>query len=181
MFEHKIDNDVSLRMFTEDDAEEYYQLITNSKLHLKQWITWVESVESEEDTNESLKLRIEGLVRNGGYPTWFAIIYKGKMAGTIGFNEIDKFNGVGELGYWLGKDFQGKGVMSRAFKTIIDYGFKELSLNRIEVYIAAGNERSRALAEHFGFLEEGRIRQKEWLNDHYEDQIIYGILAKDWK
>lgn len=181
MFEYKIDNDVSLRMFTEDDAEEYYHLIVDSKQHLKQWITWVEAVESQNDTNESLKQRIEGLVENGGYPKWFAIIYKGRIAGTIGFNEVDKFNNVGELGYWLGRGFQGKGVISRAFKTVIDYGFKELSLNRIEVYIAAGNERSRAIPEKFGFIEEGRIRKTEWLNDHYEDQIIYGILAEEWK
>ncbi|RLL48306.1 N-acetyltransferase [Oceanobacillus piezotolerans] len=178
MSEHIIDNDVSLRMFTEDDAEEYYHLIINSKEHLKRWIAWVGSVENEEDTNISLKLRMEEVVENS--PKWFAINYKGKMAGTIGFNEVDTVNRVGELGYWLGKDFQGKGIMLKACKAILDYGFKELSLNRIEVYIAVGNERSRALPEQLGFLEEGRIRQAEWIRDRYEDQVIYGILAKEW-
>lgn len=168
-------------MFTEDDREEFYNLIIDSKTHLKKWITWVDTVESKEDAGESLKLRIEGLVESGGYPMWFAIIYKGKVAGTIGFNDIDKTNRVGELGYWLGKDFQRKGIMSRAFKAVINYGFKELGLNRIEAYIAAGNERSKALPNRFGFLEEGRIGQGEWLYDHYEDEIVYGLLAEDWE
>ncbi|WP_228409458.1 GNAT family N-acetyltransferase [Radiobacillus deserti] len=178
---HIIDEEVSLRMFTEDDIEEFYNLLNNSKQHLKKWITWVDSVKNKEDAGKSIKLKIEGLVENGGYPTWFAIINEGKIAGTIGFNDIDKTNRVGELGYWLGKNFQQKGIMSRAFKAVIDYGFTELGLNRIEVYIAAGNRRSRALPERFGFLKEGIIRQAEWLYNHFEDEIIYGLLAEDWK
>ncbi|MGW6384808.1 GNAT family N-acetyltransferase [Peribacillus butanolivorans] len=53
--------------------------------------------------------------------------------------------------------------MTKAFKTFIDYGFRELGLNRIEVNIAVENKRSRALAERQGFIEEGRLRQAEWL------------------
>ncbi|WP_254901210.1 GNAT family N-acetyltransferase [Tuberibacillus sp. Marseille-P3662] len=108
MFKHIIDEDVALRLFTQDDTEEFYNLLIHSKLHLKRWMTWVDSIKSEEDAGESLKMRIEGLVESGGYPQWFAIIYKGRIAGTIGFNDIDKMNSVGELGYWLGKDFQKK-------------------------------------------------------------------------
>ena len=78
MISHEIDQEVSLRLFTEDDEEEFYQLIMNSKEHLKPWITWIDSVNSQEDTNASLTLRIEALVENGGYPMWFAIIYKGR-------------------------------------------------------------------------------------------------------
>ncbi|PQD95643.1 GNAT family N-acetyltransferase [Pradoshia eiseniae] len=181
MISHMIDQEVSLRLFTEDDEEEFHQLIMNSKEHLKTWITWIDTVHSQEDTNESLTLRIALLAENGGYPMWFAILYNGRMAGTIGFNEVDKTNRAGEIGYWLGNEFQGKGIMSKSFKAVIDYGFQQLKLNRIEAFIAAGNERSRALPEKFGFKEEGRIRQAEWLYDHYEDQIIYGLLAEDWK
>ncbi|MDY0393932.1 GNAT family protein [Virgibacillus halophilus] len=77
--------------------------------------------------------------------------------------------------------FNEKGIMSRAFKEILDYGFKNLELNRMEAYVADGNLKSKALPKRFGFLEEGKIRQAEWLYDHYEDEIIYGLLAKDWK
>ncbi|WP_245799234.1 GNAT family N-acetyltransferase [Virgibacillus siamensis] len=181
VLKHIIDEEVSLRMFTEDDLEEFYNLIFNSKIHLKKWVTWVDSVEKQEDAEESLKLRIEALLESGGYPMWFAVIYKGEIAGTIGFNDIDKTNRVGEeLGYWLGEKFQRKGIMLRAFKAVINYGFKDLGLNKIEAYIAAGNGRSKALPERFGFLEEGRIRQAEWLYDHYEDEIIYGLLAEEY-
>ncbi|MDY0393933.1 GNAT family N-acetyltransferase [Virgibacillus halophilus] len=108
MFEHKVDEEVSLRLFTNNDSEEFYALVMNSKEHLQKWLTWVASVESKDDTDKSLKLRIESLVENNGFPMWFAIIFKDKLAGTIGFNDIDRSNSVGEVGYFLGEPFQRK-------------------------------------------------------------------------
>ncbi|WP_377954695.1 GNAT family N-acetyltransferase [Arthrobacter sp. NPDC057013] len=103
------------------------------------------------------------------------------MVGTIGFNDINKTNKIGTIGYWLGENFQGKGIMSKAFKSVIDYGFKDLGLNKIEVSVAVGNKKSRALPKQFGFILEGEIRQAEWLYDHYVDHVIYGLLSNEWK
>ncbi|MGG0849133.1 GNAT family N-acetyltransferase [Peribacillus simplex] len=86
-------------------------------------------------------------IETGGYPQSVAIIYRGEIAGTIGFNEINKASNIGCIGYWLGEGFQGNGIMTKAFKTFIDYGFRELGLNPIEVSIAVENKKSRALAE----------------------------------
>ncbi|WP_338048384.1 GNAT family protein [Paraliobacillus sediminis] len=71
--------------------------------------------------------------------------------------------------------------MSRAFKTIIDYGFNDLGLNKIEVNVATENNKSRVLPERFCFKEEGKLRQAEWLYDHYVDHVIYGLLAEEYK
>ncbi|MFD1777211.1 GNAT family N-acetyltransferase [Fredinandcohnia salidurans] len=70
--------------------------------------------------------------------------------------------------------------MTKTLKSYVDYGFRELGLNRIEVSIAAENKRSRTLVERVGFVEEGKLRQAEWLYDHYVDHIIYSTLAKVW-
>lgn len=176
----KIDDEVSLRMFNEEDAEEFYILTINSKPYLKKWLGWLDHIKRVEDTAANIKARLEGMAENGGYPKSFAIIYRGKIAGTVGFNEIIKTNRVGVIGYWLGEAFQGKGIMTRALKAFIDYGFKELGLNRIEISAAVENKKSRALPERLGFTEEGRIRQAEWLYDHFVDHVIYGLLAEEW-
>jgi ribosomal-protein-serine acetyltransferase len=178
---HKIDKDISLRLFNEGDAEEFYNLTISSKPYLKEWLGWLDYIESVEDTAENIKGRLKAFVENGGHPKSFAIIYKGDIAGTIGFNDINKTNKIGVVGYWLGEKFQGKGIMTRAFETLINYGFKELGLNRIEVSVATENHKSRALPERLGFTEEGKLRQAEWLYDHYVDHVIYGLLAEDWK
>ncbi|PJN51980.1 GNAT family N-acetyltransferase [Bacillus mycoides] len=181
MLIHKIDEEVSLRMFNEGDAEEFYNLIISSKSYLKEWLGWIDYIESPEDTVKNIKARLKEFMENGGYPKSFAIIYKGGIAGTIGFNDINKANKIGIVGYWLGENFQGKGIMTKALKTLIDYGFKELALNKIEISIAVENKKSRALPERFGFVEEGKLRQAEWLYDHYVDHVVYGLLAAEWK
>ncbi|BCC13986.1 ribosomal-protein-serine acetyltransferase [Bacillus cereus] len=181
MLIHKIDEEISLRMFNEGDSEEFYDLIISSKTYLKEWLGWLDYIESVEDTAQNIKARLKAFAENGGYPQSFAIIYKGDIAGTTGFNDINKTNKIGIVGYWLGEKFQGKGIMTKAFKTLIDYGFKELGLNRIEVSVAVENKKSRALPEGFGFVEEGKVRQAERLYDHYVDHVIYGLLATEWK
>jgi ribosomal-protein-serine acetyltransferase len=177
---HKIDEEVSLRMFNEGDAEEFYKLTISSKAYLKEWLGWLDYIESEEDTIGTIKSRLKAFVENGGHPQSFAIIYKGKIVGTIDF-DVNKKNKIGIVGYWLGEQFLGKGIMTRAFESLINYGFKDLGLNKIEVSAAVKNLKSRALPERFGFTEEGKIRQAEWLYDHYVDHIIYGLLAEEWK
>lgn len=176
MLIHKIDEEVSLRMFHEGDAEEFYHLIMNSKLYLKEWLGWLDYIKSVEDTRKNIKERLKDFVENGGYPKSFAIIYKGSIAGTIGFNEINKMNKTGTVGYWLGENFQRNGIMTKALQALIDYGFKELGLHKIEIRVATENKKSRALPERFGFVEEGKIKQAEWLYDHYVDHVVYGLL-----
>ncbi|WP_114571273.1 GNAT family N-acetyltransferase [Exiguobacterium flavidum] len=181
MLVHKIDEEVSLRMLNQSDAEEFYNLTISSKTYLKEWLGWLDYIETVEDTAQNISARLKAFAENGGHPKSFAIIHNGEIAGTIGFNDLDKNNKIGVVGYWLGENFQGKGIMSRAFEAIIDYGFKELDLNRIEVSVATENIKSRALPERFGFTEEGKLRQAEWLHDRYVDHVVYGLLAEEWR
>lgn len=180
MLTYRIDEEVSLRLFKEDDAEEFYKLTIESKPYLKEWLGWLDNIKSLEDSANNIKSRIKALVENGGYPKSFAIIYKGEIAGTIGFNDLNEINRTGVVGYWLGEKFQGKGIMTKAFRALIEYGFTELKLNRIEVSVAINNQKSRALPERFGFTKEGELRQAEWLYDHFVDHTIYGLLAEEW-
>ena len=181
MFVYKIDEELSLRLFNEKDATEFFQLTIQSKEYLKEWLGWLDYTNEEEDSLAFIKATLNGVKETGGYPKTTAIIYKGKIAGIIGFNEISRLHKIGVMGYWLGQQFQGKGIMMRACKAYIKYGFHELDLNRIEIRVAEKNKKSRAIPEKLGFQEEGKIRQAEWLYDHYVDHVIYGLLAEEWK
>ncbi|WP_342770185.1 GNAT family protein [Oceanobacillus chungangensis] len=103
------------------------------------------------------------------------------MSRKAGFNSLDFRNKIGHIGYWLAKDYQGKGIMSRVARALTEYAFHELDLNRVEIRAAYENLRSRAIPKRLGFVEEGKIRQAEWLYDHYVDHVIYGMLASDWE
>jgi ribosomal-protein-serine acetyltransferase len=85
------------------------------------------------------------------------------------------------IGYWLGKDFQKNGVMSRSVKYLINYAFDKLKMHRIDIAAATENMKSRKIPEKFGFTQEGVSRESEWLNDHYVDNVWYGLLENEWK
>jgi ribosomal-protein-serine acetyltransferase len=180
MFFYKIDENISLRLLNVGDSEELFNLTINSKDYLKEWLGWLDYTNKVEDTTEFIQATLKGVMETGGYPKSAAILYQGRIAGTIGFNEINKLHKIGVMGYWLGKEFQGNGIMTKACKGFIDYGFNELNLNRIEIRVAEENRKSRAIPERLGFTEEGKIRQAEWLYDHYVNHIIYGLLADEW-
>ena len=181
MLTYEINEDLYLRMFTLDDAEEFYNLTVESKTFLKEWLGWLDNINSVEDTVKNIQTRFTELADNNGYPKSFAIIHKGQIAGTIGYNTIDNRNRVGIIGYWIGEKYKGQGIMSQSFEAMIDYGFNTLNLNRIEVRAAAGNIKSRALPERFSFHHEGTIRDAEWLYDHYVDHAVYGLLKVEWE
>jgi ribosomal-protein-serine acetyltransferase len=180
MFLYKIDENIALRSLNVNDSEDLFHLTINSKDYLKEWLGWLDYTNQVEDTRDFIQATLKGFIETGGYPKSAAILYQGRIAGTIGFNEINKLHKIGVMGYWLGEGFQGKGIMTKACKAFIEYGFNELNLNRIEIRVAEENRKSRAIPERLGFIEEGKSRQAEWLYDHYVDHIIYGLLADEW-
>ena len=86
-----------------------------------------------------------------------------------------------EIGYWLDKDLQGRGIITRAARALTTYAITELGLNKVEIHAAAGNTASRAVPERLGFTQEGIIRQSEWLNGQAHDLVVYGMVAGEWQ
>ena len=109
------------------------------------------------------------------------IRYRGQVAGTIGCHALGHLNHSAEIGYWLGKAFEGKGIMTRACKALVSYAFKDLQMNRIQIRCATGNVRSCAIPQRLGFTREGVMRQSEWLYDHFVDLVLYSMLADEWR
>jgi hypothetical protein len=52
---------------------------------------------------------------------------------------------------------------------------------RVEIRAAPENARSRAIPERLGFTQEGTLRQVECVGDRYLDNVVYAMLAEDWK
>ncbi|WP_409294119.1 GNAT family N-acetyltransferase [Peribacillus sp. SCS-26] len=179
MFIHKIDDELSLKVLEEKDAEKLFALTDRSRDYLKKWLPWLDFTRNVEDSREFIRTGLQGFADNRSLTT--AILYKEQMAGTAGFHHFDWTHRTTSMGYWLGQEFQGKGIMTRVAGALTQYAFGELGLNRVEIRAAYGNRKSRAIPERLGFMEEGRIRQAEWLYDHYVDHAVYGMLAEDWK
>jgi ribosomal-protein-serine acetyltransferase len=99
---------------------------------------------------------------------------------VAGFNNINWSNKTAYIGYWLGEEFQGKGIITKVAKDLTNYAFNHLNLYKVEIRAAVENKKSRCIPERLGFINEGIIRQSEWLYDHYVDTVVYGILNQEW-
>lgn len=175
MFTLKVDENIELRMIESRDAEELNALIEESKAHIKQWSAWLKDDRSIENTRAFIKRNLEQFADGEGFAV--AIFYQNKIAGQIEYNYIDLKNRKTEIGYWLGESFQGKGLVTKSCRVLIDYAFDELKLNRVELRCAVENLKSRKIAENLGFKNEGTIRQAELIHGKFFDFVIYGLLA----
>jgi ribosomal-protein-serine acetyltransferase len=179
MFSYKIDDETELRLIEPRHAEELDALIEGSHAHIKEWSAWLKDDRSIENTHEFIRSNLKRFAENQGFGV--GIWYRGTMAGQIEYNYFDWLNRKTELGYWLGQSFQGKGLITKSCRVLIDHAFNELKLNRVDMHCAVENGRSRKIPERLGFKEEGIIRQAGWLHDHFVDYIIYAMLASEWQ
>ena len=178
MFVHKVDEEVSLRLIDLNDAERVFELTDTSRSYLKEWLPWLDFTNSEEDTKKFIQGCLKGYADSKSLTT--VILFKGEVVGIAGFNSISSSNKTASIGYWLGKGYQGNGIVTKVAKALTDYAFEYLKLNKVEIRAAVKNKKSRSIPERLGFVHEGTIRQAEWLYDHYVDHAVYGVLAREW-
>lgn len=135
-------------------------------------------------TSEKVENWIENhaaLIENGeAYP--LAVILKDEMQliGTMTIR-IDKTHNKGELAYWVGKEFWGKGFATEASKMMIEFGFNDLNLNRIWAPVMSKNKASGKVMEKVGLRYEGTLKQDVLRWNKYEDIDVYGLLKDDYE
>lgn len=111
-----------------------------------------------------------------------AIECGGRAVGSIGlFRGEDVYRKSAELGYWLGRAFWGRGVMTRAARLICSEGFRTWDVARIYAEPYAVNTGSRRVLEKAGFTLEGTLRNSVFKNGRLMDSCIYGLLREEAK
>lgn len=178
MYIQEVDEQMTLRMLTSRDAKPLFHLIENSRAYLEKWLPWLNDSKSLTDVEKSIK---DSFYTYANQQELRAGIFINEvLVGIVSFNEFDWRNNIGYVGYWLAKEHQGQGIMIRAVSALIDYGFTELNLNKIDIRTASENKKSQAIPNRLNFKQEGYLRQAEWLYNHYVDHIVFGMLKDEW-
>jgi len=166
-----------LRPLRETDAEALFAIFSDARV-MRYWSTppWT-SLQPAQDmiaadlaqtTRDHLRLGIE-LVKNGLF------------LGTCSLFSINCTCRRAEVGYGLGSFAWGQGYMHEALRTLLDFGFGELDLNRIEADIDPRNGASARTLERLGFTREGYLRERWIVGDEVSDTAIYGLLRREWR
>lgn len=175
MFQYRVDEDTELRRLEERHAEALLALIERNRERHYEIPQLYTLAEARDYIGRDLALFAEN--KGLGVGIW----YRGSFAGAVRYHEIDWRERSTELGYWLGADFEGRGLMTKACAVLIERAFKELGLTRVLISCAAENERSRAVAVRLGFTEEGDRPPAEMVAGRFVEQVAYVLLAHEWR
>ncbi|MEM6429737.1 MAG: GNAT family protein [Deinococcota bacterium] len=184
-FQLRVDDELSLVLLEPHLAEELYTLVDANRDHLRAWLPWVDAQTSAEDSKAFILNSLQVFARREGVST--GMLYKGQLVGTLGSHDHDNNVKSAEIGYWINREFQGQGIVSRGCKALCRYLFEVRDLNRLMIRCATGNAKSCAIPERLGFIREGVLRQcAVGLGDAPSapeilyDMVIYGLLRAEY-
>lgn len=172
-----LDSGLSLELIEERHATFIFEMVNSNREYLRSWLSFVDKMQSLEFAENFVKGTMQRNLQGLEYA--FIIIENEVMVGRVGVYKIDTQNKIGEIGYWIIENKQGKGIITRACRAMIDFCFNLLQLNRIEIKCGVGNTRSMAIAERLDFTLEGIIRQGELLYEQFIDLNLYSLLKTE--
>jgi len=174
MNEWSVRENVKLRLVVPDDAESLYEQIEKTRPQLAKYMPWGDATKSVADERKFLEYC---QVQMEDQKLWNAsIIIDGKPVGMIDLHNIDFDNKHAEIGYWLGGEFQGNGVMTDCLNKILAVGFDELGLHKIKLLAEEVNLASNAVAKKAGFVLEGQLKDEIYSDGKFHDANLYAIV-----
>ncbi len=178
MFSIEVNHYITLRLFMKRDAEDLFQLVQKTKDDLRRWMPWADHVKSTEDYLKIIPQWLNEFASDTSLH--MGIFVKGQLAGVVGFHLLDHTHQKTSIGYWLGKEYRGKGIMTTVVRKMVELAFHEFGMNRVEICCAVENLKSQAIPERLGFSKEGILRSYQKIGDRFVDHVVYSILKKDW-
>ncbi len=168
---------LTLRAMRVADAPDMYDYAHREDI--TRYLTW-EPHMSLTETRDYLTY-VGQRYRTGDFYDW-AVISRAddRMIGTCGFTSFNCPSDVGEIGYVLHPDYHGKGLATEAVRAVMAFGFRELSLHRIEAHFMEGNDASRRLMERVGMQFEGYAREAMRIKGRYCTIGTCAILAHEF-
>ena len=166
-----------LRPFVLEDAEAMYRNWASDP-EVTKFLSWrhYESV----DTAHAILAQWTEQYKNPDWYQW-AIELKelGEPIGSISVVNHDDRVRMAEIGFCIGKNWWGQGIMTEAMKAVMDYLFDEVGFQRIEAGHDPNNPASGAVQRKCGLKYEGTFRRRILSNQGITDVAWYGILKED--
>jgi ribosomal-protein-serine acetyltransferase len=170
---------LQLRALRRGDLDALDLAIQETLPQLVRWLPWAHPGHQRADTRRYL--RAARVARTRAFAFEYVIVERagGLVAGIASLHRLDWSRLSAGLGYWVRASRQGRGYATEAARALVEYGFAELHLHRIEAHVALENRASQRIPEKLGFTREGVARENEYINGSWLDHIQYGILTGD--
>lgn len=166
-----------LRQAQHADADDLYQLYADQAV--VQYMSFIPFTSVDEALDE-MKWYKRIFAEQSGLRWMIEDRETSKVIGTCGFLAYEQEHHRTELGYDLSSAYWGKGIMKEVASCVIQFGFEQMKLNKIEAKIEPDNQASIRLVEKLGFVQEGLLRQHEYEHGAYVDLAIFALLQSEY-
>lgn len=172
-----------LKRFRETDGTSFYQLVEANYEQLYPHFTrMLSQVKDEESASVYVIKSIAKWLLQEGYTFGIWENDAARLIGMIRFFDLDWSLPKAEIGYFIDKDFGGKGLMTEAMKLALNFAFNQLELERISLRTSMDNVASQRLARKCGFLREGDLRNDHRrLSGELTDVMLFGLSRAEYR
>ncbi|MEH0741255.1 ribosomal protein S5-alanine N-acetyltransferase [Vibrio cholerae] len=179
----EVDGDVTLRTAEPTDGQMISDYFVANREHLRPWEPEREAPFYTCSGWTQRLIKLHELHKMGlGYYLLILDTDSGEMLGTISFSNISRFPAhTCTVGYSLGQNAQGRGVMTRALRLAVNYMFEIQNLHRINASYMPRNTRSEAVLQRVGFEAEGFAKAYLLINGQWEDHKLTSLINPHWK
>ena len=168
----KLLGNLTLTPYETADADSLFQLTVKNKAWLRDWLDWVDNVKTSGDTLAFLEQQIAGDLLG------YIIRYDETMVGTVGVVQVDEMESSAEIGYWIDKEMQGKGIVTWAVRKLVSDLVKKNKLKSVLITCVGHNYGSQRVATKCGFEYAGIRRDGIVLNGMKHDLLVYQLSLK---
>lgn len=158
---------ISLGFIKEEDAKRFYDILNEIDSEYY-YATIPESVEAERKWIERNEYKRE---HNLEYS--YAIVYGEEVVGGCGIIIHQEHNHVGEIGYFIDRNFEGRGIVTKAVQMLEEIAFDELGLVRLEIRMDPRNKASEKVAVKNNYEKEGLLKKIIEFKGNYYDNFLY--------
>lgn len=199
MFHLTVDSEIRLRTLHPDDAEELFKLVEQNRPRLHPWIgpsalpetakaTRIYTIECYFGSLDPLTAietpyidEVRPYFPPPDPPLEMGIWFRGALAGVISLSILADGQGAAEFGYWITEDQEGKGIITRCIRGLMDHAIDHLEVERFVIGCAKDNPRSRAVPERLGYHLKEILPNGEVVGEYVYDRLVYEISPTAWR
>jgi len=178
MFAIDLDDGAELRPLEPWQAEEFLTHLDRARDAVDPWIPWASRNKDLDSARATLQRYADLAARDAGrlYGIWL----DGTLVGGTMFVHFDATAGTAEIGCWLEPAGQGRGLITRAARHLIDWAVRERGIHRIEWLTRPDNTASSNVARRLGMRLDGVLREQFYYEGARHDTEVWSLLAPEW-
>lgn len=169
-----------IRSYQIGDGKPYYDLLQNNYEHLQEEVGELIKFKNPEDAEIFVRKLIADWIVRKRLVLCICEKNSKEIIGQIWIEPIKWDLPLLEIGYFIDKENEGKGMVTEAVKACLDFLFDDVKAIKVEIHCKASNVKSYRVAERCGFKKEAHLRNREKNKDGViGDRLYYGLLISE--